>query len=188
MNQQDKYILEEIRKDNTIPFETLFQDYYPVLCHFGERYGLSFHVAEDLVQDLFVRLWENRKSIVITTSIKSYLFQSTRNLCLNYLKHDEVQKKFRDYTLHVHTDRFYNDAIIEEELNYAIYQAIENLPPQCREILKLSRFGGKSHDEIAAKMRITKKTINNQLGKAFKLIRKYLVDNEILIFCFLILF
>jgi RNA polymerase sigma-70 factor (ECF subfamily) len=159
-----------------------------VLCHFAERYGLSFDVAEDLVQDLFARLWENRKSTVITTSIKSYLFQSTRNQCLNYLKHDEVQKKFRDYTLHVHTDRFYNDAIIEEELNYAIYQAIDNLPPQCREILKLSRFDGKSHDEIAAKMGITKKTINNQLGKAFKLIKKYLIDNEILIFCFLILF
>ncbi|MDD4192767.1 MAG: RNA polymerase sigma-70 factor [Mangrovibacterium sp.] len=182
MNQQDEYILEEIRKDNTIPFKTLFQDYYPVLCHFAERYGLSFDVAEDLVQDLFARLWENRKSTVITTSIKSYLFQSTRNLCLNYLKHNEVKKRFRDYSLHVQSDRFYNDTIIEEELNYAIYQAIEDLPPKCREVLKLSRFEGKSHDEISAKMGITKKTINNQLGKAFKLIKKHLIDNEIIIF------
>jgi RNA polymerase sigma-70 factor (ECF subfamily) len=99
-----------------------------------------------------------------------------------------VQRKYREHTLHLHSDRFCNETIIEEELNYSIYQAIENLPPKCREILKLSRFDGKSHDEISAKLGITKKTINNQLGKAFKLIKKHLVDNEVIIFCFLILF
>jgi len=184
MKQHDRYVLAEIRKGNVYPFQNIFQQHYPMLCNFAERYVLDINIAEDLVQDLFVKLWENRETIIITTGIKSYLFQSVRNLCLNYLKHDKVHKKFEEHSKHVYSDNFYSDALEEEELAFIIHQAIQNLPPKCREIFEKSRFEEKSHDEISAEMGITKKTINNQLWKALKLVRDHLADNEIIMILF----
>lgn len=187
MNHRDQNILNGIKAGDVASFKTLFHDYYPMLCHFAEKNGLKLDVAEDIVQDLFVKLWENRNSIAISSSIKSYLFQSTRNQCLNYLKRGEVKRKFEEYVLHLHPDYYYNEAIEEEELNYFIYKAVESLPPKCREVFQLSRFEEKSNDKISQEMGISSKTVNNQIGKAVKIIRQFLIDNEILVFIFLMM-
>lgn len=187
MNHRDQYILNGIRAGNVVSFKALFDEYYPMLCHFAEKNGLDLDVAEDIVQDLFVKLWENRNSLTISSSIKSYLFQSTRNQCLNYLKRGEVKKKFEEYALHLHPNHDYNDAIEEEELSYFIYKAVESLPPKCQEVFRLSRFEEKSNEEISREMGISSKTVNNQIGKAVKIIRQFLIDNEILVFIFLML-
>lgn len=187
MNQHDRYILEEIKKGNVSPFQNIFQEYYPMLCNFAERYVLEIEIAEDVVQDIYVRLWENRENLIITAGIKAYLFQSVRNSCINYLKHDKVHKKYESHIKHVFSDNFYSDALEEEEIAFHIHQATQNLPAKCREIFEMSRLDGKSHDEISLEMGITKKTINNQLWKALKLVREYLMENEIIMFLFFIL-
>ncbi len=182
MSLNEKDILIEISKGNSVVFKELFQEYYGVLCHFSERYVLDLAVAEDIVQEIFTKLWEKKEGIVITTSIKSYLFQTTKNYSLNYIKRHAVQKKYEAHKKYVDKNSFFYEAMEAEEINLFLYKAMDLLPPKCRQVFQMSRIEDKTHDEIAQKMGITKKTINNQLGKALKIIRKYLVDNEIITF------
>lgn len=181
MNLKGKDILIEISKGNSVVFKELFQEYYSVLCHFSERYVLDLAIAEDIVQEIFTKLWERKEGVVINTSIKSYLFQTTKNYSLNYIKHNAAQKKYEAHKKYVSKDSFFYEAMEAEEINLFVYKAMDLLPPKCRQIFQMNLFEDKTHDEIAVEMGITKKTVYNQLGKALKIIREYLVDNEIVI-------
>jgi RNA polymerase sigma-70 factor (ECF subfamily) len=171
-------------------FESLFKKWYAVLCPFVYRIVRDKEIAQDLVQDVFVKLWEKRAQIEITTSIKSYLFRACMNAALN---HQSSRKKYKETNeeavVHSLSDSAAtDDALHSGELEKRINEAIESLPPACKNVFILSRFEELSYKEIAETLQISIKTVENQMGKALKILRIQLNDYLVLICLFLLQF
>ena len=154
-------------------FESTFKAYYPNLVAFAYKYIPDINICEDLVQELFIDLFEKKDQLRIKNSVKPYLFQSMHNRCISYLRKqktiekNESQIKLSDY------DEF-RDTLVEVEFEYKVYQEINKLPEKCREIFMLSRFEDFSNEEIAQKLKISKRTVETQVSKALKILRESL--------------
>jgi RNA polymerase sigma-70 factor (ECF subfamily) len=156
-------------------FEALFRAHYRPLCAFAVGFIKDMDKAEDLVQDLFFRLWLDREKVNITTSVKAYLYASVRNRCLNAVK---AGAKVRVLNEEV------DDPIQEEERTEdehaeriaRVQAAIEALPEERRKVFKLSRYEALKYHEIAARLGISVKTVENQMGSALKFLREELKD------------
>lgn len=166
---------ERIRSGDKQAMEGLFREHYRGLCAFALQYVKDADRAEDLVQDLFFRLWLEREKVNITTSVKAYLFASVRNRCLNAVK---VQGRMRSLVEE-------RDEVVEEEERAEdehteriarVHAAIEALPEERRKVFKLSRYEGLKYHEIAERLGISVKTVDNQMGKALKTLREDLAD------------
>ncbi|MBX2841532.1 MAG: RNA polymerase sigma-70 factor [Flammeovirgaceae bacterium] len=127
-------------------------------------------LAEELVQDIFVNFWQKRESIQITSSLKAYLYRSSRNHTLNHLKRRkfemEYQKKLAQTSINFHNDT--EDKYNYSELSKKLHEAIEALPAQCQEIFKLSRFEELTYKEIAESLNIPVRRVHYQIGIALK--------------------
>jgi len=148
-------------------FEEVFRSHYRPLCAFAVQYVKDGDRAEDLVQDLFFRLWQDREKTSITTSLKSYLFTAVRNRCLNATK---VQGRVRSLNEDV-DDRMDDDERSEDEhaeRSARVNAAIESLPEERRKVFKLSRHEGLKYHQIAERLGISIKTVENQMGKALR--------------------
>ncbi len=156
-------------------FEALFRLHYRALCAFAMQYVKDSDQAEDLVQDLFFRLWMDREKLQITTSVKSYLFASVRNRSLSLLK-----TKGRVRSLNEESDEREDEATRSEDEHAQriarVQDAIDRLPEERRKVFKLSRYEGLKYHEIADRMGISVKTVENQMGKALKTLREELKD------------
>ncbi|MGV8091413.1 MAG: RNA polymerase sigma-70 factor [Mangrovibacterium sp.] len=179
--REEDLSMHRFKSGSVEAYKIIFDQYYKPLCSFAKKYVLDLAVAEDIIQDLFVRFWEQRNEFQLRTSAKSYLFQAARNECLNYLKHQSVKEKYRQHIANVSADSFFHDKLEEEEINQMVYEVIRSLPPRCRQIFELSRFEGKTFDEIAQELSISKNTIKNQLVSALRQIRQSLEKNGIFI-------
>ncbi len=156
-------------------FEALFRLHYRALCAFAMGYLKDADQAEDLVQDLFFRLWLDRGKVTITTSAKAYLYASVRNRCLNAVK---AGSRLRVLNEEVH-DRPQDDDRTEDEHTERIARvqaAVEALPEERRKVFKLSRYEGLKYHEIAERLGISVKTVENQMGSALKTLRTELKD------------
>lgn len=156
-------------------FEALFKLHYRPLCAFAIQYVKDMDQAEDLVQDLFFRLWMDREKTKVTSSLKSYLFQAVRNRCLNVLK---VQGRLRSLVEEV-DDGMEEEVRTEDEhaeRAARVNAAIDSLPEERRKVFKLSRHEGLKYHEIAERLGISVKTVENQMGKALKTLREELAD------------
>jgi RNA polymerase sigma-70 factor, ECF subfamily len=153
-------------------FKELFELHYRPLTVFALDYVGDLETARDIVQNVFVKLWEIRQTLLINKCAKAYLYQCVKNACLNYSK-----SRFRrpvltiELPVQILEDDALNRIIALESLEL-IYRAIENLPEKCREIFKLSRIKQLKHSEIAQKLNITEKTIENQISIAIKKLTK----------------
>jgi RNA polymerase sigma-70 factor (ECF subfamily) len=137
----------------------------------------EYEEAEEIVQDVFVKFWEKCDTIAENSSLKSYLYRSVHNTCLNHLKHLKVRDSYRQ---HVMEQMNYvedgNSDAEDQDIQSEIYKAIDELPPQCKKIFKLSRFEGLKYQEIADHMGLSIKTIEVQMGKALRVLRESLKD------------
>lgn len=134
--------------------------------------------GEEIVQDLFVKFWENRNSINITSSVRSYLFSSVRNSCLNFIKHRKIEESYKQYNEEQRESGAVSaeDELEGSELEIQIRKAIDQLPPKRKKVFIMSRFEGLKYREIAEKSGISIKTVENQMGKAIKFLRQELAD------------
>ncbi len=180
MENLEKRVLEELKHGSKKAFEYVFKTYYVSLCRYAEEILRDRQQAEDVVMNLFVIIWDERKKINITTSIRSYLYRSTYNACLNVFRKKKSENKYRDFFIH-HVDfsktHDYGSSsyplsdIIEKELDVEIEKIIDDLPPQCKKIFLLSRVDNLSHQEIADKLNISVNTVKSQVMNALKRIQ-----------------
>lgn len=167
---------------DTLDFKDIFKEYFNPLVNFVySRYVKDYELAKDIVQATFAKVWEKKDTIEINTSVKSYLFQAAKNKSLDHIRANsnktmELQEDFRDYEVSdEHVDKDANSFIIREQ----IMNALETLKPKAREIFELNKFKGFTYDEIAEDMGISKRTVESNMAKVFKVLREELTKSEI---------
>ncbi len=174
----EKNILQDIANGDVKAFEDLFKSFFPELSFYAVRFVEDPETAEEVVQDIFFNFWDNRKKLNITTSVKSYLYTTVRNTCLNLIKHKKVESKYREHFSRKMQEDELNESMWAntDNLQDQINAAIEKLPTQRQKIFKMSRFDEMTYKEIAQKLDISVKTVENQMGSALKHLRKELKD------------
>ncbi len=159
-------------------FELLFKAQFKGLHGYAFSIVKDMIAAEEVVQNVFYKLWERKGQIEIETSLKAYLYKAVYNDSLNYIKHQKVRLA---YAAHVtrQSDKEAENAsgkVLAGELKGKIHRAMNELPEQCRTIFQLSRFEGLKYQEIANVLGLSIKTVENQMGKALKILRTKLAD------------
>lgn len=151
-------------------FEMLFKSHYSELCAYANKYLDDLAAAEETVQSLFVKLWENREEVQFEKSARAYLYTATRNSCFNQLRHIKVKEEYKKHNqLEMEQERYtVDDEYQAVELDEKIRKSIDRLPEGRRRIFILSRFEGLKYKEIAEKLKISIKTVENQMGSAIK--------------------
>ena len=162
----DISLLRQIREGNEDAFKSLFETYFTPLCRFIYLHLDDKNVAEELAMDIFIYLWENRETFQIQLSLKAYLFQAAKN------KKETVGLD----GVEVSTINTSVSALETEELYRLIQEAVFSLPDKCRNIFLLSRRENLTNQEIARKLNISVKTVEGQITKALKKIKKFLGD------------
>jgi RNA polymerase sigma-70 factor (ECF subfamily) len=170
----DKQLFEKISEGSKAHFDILFRKYYAQLVRFVMGYMHDSALAEEIVQDVFVRVWENASRIDIEASVLSYLYSSVRNQSLNFLKHEAIKKKYEQEQSVAQPE---NNYALEEKVNLSFFRqilaiAVGDLPEKCREIFEMAKFEGLTYDEIAEYLHVSEKTVENQMGIALKKLRE----------------
>lgn len=171
----DQNLVENIRNSNQGVFELVFKYYYSGLVVYADQIIKNTSVSEDIVQSIFLKLWENRESIEIR-SLHAYFTQCVKNRCIDYIRNQQVRQRFDNQGDHVEAVDFEDDFWIKTELSELIESAIEDLPPRCQEIFRMSRYDNLKISEIANKLNISKRTVETQISKALKIMRIRLID------------
>ncbi|WP_423128759.1 RNA polymerase sigma-70 factor [Gaoshiqia sp. Z1-71] len=176
----EQELLKSVYKGNKKGFEILFRTYYKRLCAYAVSFVSQNDLAEDIVTDVFLKLWERRETLDISESVSSYLFRSVKNACINYLnreksrKHTISENEISWLNLKINypvSDKYPLSELIGRELEEKIREEIEKLPEQCREIFYLSRFEELSHKQIAEKLGISENTVKVQIYRALTKLR-----------------
>lgn len=169
----DFRLYANVKKGDRKSFDALFKLYYKELCRYSWKFVRSKDAVEDIVQKVFIQLWTKRKHLLITESVRGYLYTSVRNESLIYLKSTEIRKIYESaYSTNSTDDE--NTATVAEVFAEKVRQKMADLPEKCKEIFILSRFDGLTYDEIAAYLAISKKTVENQMIIAYKKLRESL--------------
>jgi len=171
-------------------FETLFRTHFKELTFFAFRYVKDVDIAKEIVQEVYVALWEKRDTIDMSKSVKSYLTTSVYNRCLNYLRANKkfnrdilIAEKLFEISLNQGTD----EITYSNELATKIDEILNLLPDKCKEIFILNRYENLKYQEIAQKLDISIKTVEAQISKALKIFREHLKDYVILLLILLFL-
>ena len=172
--QQEEIILRGLRQGEEASYRALFEHYYPVLVTFALRYVTDLDQAKELVQEVFIKLYQKREALQIAQSLKSYLFKAVYHQCLNTIKQAKLRQQHQQQAAQERTDTDDTDHLVEAETIQRIYQAIETLPEQCRRIFTMNRFEGMNNQAIADQLGISKRTVETQISKALKLLRQAL--------------
>lgn len=174
----EKDLIVRLKAGDQTAFELLFHFYYPGLVMYSVQFTTDRMEAEEIVQDFFVRFWQKHQQILLTDSLKSYLFLSVKNGSLNYLKHKKVEEKYikKMAELSGRHIAYDPDLYLASELQEKVKNAIDLLPEKCREIFIMSRIQGLKNEEIATNLNLSKRTVETQISKALKVLRIELKD------------
>jgi RNA polymerase sigma-70 factor, ECF subfamily len=164
-----------IREGDVAAFETAFRLYYARLCSFARHRVGSLAAAEEIVQETFLRVWQNRHRLDPAQSLRAYLYRSVLNHSLNEMKHREVENRWLRLETNARlTSEPADEGIQTSELAAAVQQTLGNLPERCRLIFTMSRDQGLTYAEIAETLDISIKTVETQMGRALKALRSSL--------------
>jgi len=170
-------------------YRQLFDQYYSRLVLFANRMLNDLDLSRSTVQDVFVMLFDKKEEITIHTSLNSMLHQMVRNRCLNLLKRDKM-KRAHHQQIFLQSDEIEQplETLEYQELENAIHSIVEDLPAQCRRIFKLSRYKGKSNQEIADSLELSKRTVETQISNALRQLRKGLKHMQLMSLLLLLFF
>jgi RNA polymerase sigma-70 factor (ECF subfamily) len=181
VSSDDHTLLARMRGGEGSAFAALFSRYYDALCAFANGYTASRSEAEEVVEDVFMRLWELRQQLEVRESLKSYLYTATRNRSLNRLRDERAEaRRLEEASAEVAAPGMgqprpgLDEEIEAAEFARAVERAVEKLPPRTRQVFLLHRQHGLTYGEVAAALEISPKTVENQLGRALKHLRAHL--------------
>lgn len=175
MANTEAELLDRLRNNDDGVIEALFRQHYTFVCQAAYRILPDGHLVEDLAQDVFYELWKKRERLDIKTSIRAYLKRAVINKTLNYIRGQKMKfSDVEDHQMDFHASVGPTDHLETEEMEKIIHAAIDKLPERCRIVFSLSRFEEMSYQEIAQQLEISPKTVENQISKALRLLRKAL--------------
>lgn len=173
-------------QEKKIRFEDVYLSYFSKMKYFAKEYVISEEDAENIVQDVFVELWENKEMLNMHMNLIAYLFTTIKNKCLNHLRHklvvqETANKLQEEYTISLRMNLdslevFDNNLFSDHDIEKIISRALDALPEKCRAIFIMSKIEGKKHNEIAQELNISINTVGSQIGIAYKKLRTELKD------------
>jgi len=181
-NLTNELNIAALRKGEKNAFEEIYNDFFGVLYHLCNQYLHDESVAEELVQDTFMKLWEIRQTLNDQVNLRNFLYTITKNNCLNYLRNQKISLKYQDNVKYLEMQFNYEaleklgNYIQFEELKTKIDVAISHLPTEVIETFSLSRFEDLSYKEIAERQNISIKTVEARISKALRILRVELKD------------
>ena len=167
----EEELITAIKKDDYVGYNKLFTRYYGRLCQYVYSLLENKEDSEDVVQDLFLSLWHNRKKIEVTESVSGYLFKMAKNKALNHIRSAKNYQNMIENQSY--SDIYYEESLLEfDEFRIALYDCIERLPERSREVFILHRVKRIKQKEISEKLTISVKTIKNQLWISMQKLKK----------------
>jgi RNA polymerase sigma-70 factor (ECF subfamily) len=175
---RDTEIIRRIRQGDIEQFESLFRSSYVSLVRYAKTLIKDHDTAEEIVQDLFFRLWQDKEKLNIESSLNGYLFRSVHNKCLHYIEHNRVVDRYAEEMSYRQPEKQESpsDILQYRELQARVAKILERLPERCGQIFYLSRFEGLKYSEIAEKLSVSVKTVESNMGRALKEFRKELTE------------
>ncbi|MFA5834260.1 MAG: RNA polymerase sigma-70 factor [Bacteroidota bacterium] len=185
---RDQALVEQIKNDNVHSFELIFKSHYRGLVHFALQYVSQQAAAEEVVQNLFVTLWENRKSWTLRFTLRSYLYGATRNQALNYIRQARSIDRLDEAHLSIESPLHETPSALlqTKDFSAAIHKAIQTLPERSRLIFLLHRDEGLTYREISSILNISVNTVETQMVRTLKKLRRLLSQYLPVIFLMLI--
>ncbi len=176
--EEPEKLIKAIQLGDEKAFEKLFYEHYHKLYRFCRQYIFEKEIAEELVQDVFIYIWENRRSLIISRSLSAYLHTAVKNRALNYLKSKYAREKPQplEEGLITSLSETEESSLDQHQLHQLVQQGIQQLPERCRIIFTLSRQGGLTYDEIAEELSISKESVKSQIKIALQKLRAYLKE------------
>jgi len=158
-------------------YKSLFNEYYEPLCNLAYRYLHDSDNSEDVVQEVFTYLWRKRKELSIKSNLKSYLYSSVKNKCIEKIRRNKLESKFISEALF--TNSYEEDYGADKELEKLalankIYKSIDELPKKCSLIFKMAKLDGLTYNEISEELGLSIKTVESQMRRAFIILREKL--------------
>jgi RNA polymerase sigma-19 factor, ECF subfamily len=172
---QDREWLAQISAGDSVAFERAFRAYHPSLCQFAYRYVRSREVAEELVHEVFAKLWESRRRLDVRDSLKSYLYSAVRNHAISHLRHALVERRWCEEQAQGSPPQDLNDAdrlLESQELVACVQRVLDQLPERCRLALVLRWQRQMSYAEVAEAMGISVKTVEIYVGRGLAALRE----------------
>jgi RNA polymerase sigma-70 factor (ECF subfamily) len=196
LSQNSNYTANRLLFDDVKMFEFIFKAYFPRLRAFAGKFIEDRGIAEDIIQDVFLKVWVNRKTIAEET-FQSYLFAMVRNACINHIKHKRIADQYNIDVQHLAKEEglyyadFFSDPFhrtVFNELHQEIETIIQDLPDQTQKIFRLSRFEGMKNSEIAAMLNISVRTVEKHNTKALQKLKAHLSTHFLYVMVVLDLF
>jgi len=174
----EQLLIEKLKAGDPDSFSDVFSAYYKDLVFFAYSFTHELSSAEDIVQDTFVKLWEDHEKLNVTVSLKSILLKTIQNKCIDWHRHKKIVTNHSTYIINnsplyeYDTDNY----ILRSELEGRIEKALAILPEKVREAFEMNRYEGLKYQEIAVKLNVSIRTVEVRISKALELLRKSLVD------------
>ena len=174
----EQVLIAKLKSGDPDAFSDIFSAYYKDLVFFARSFTHELAGAEDIVQDTFVKLWEERENLNVTVSLKSILLKSIQNKCIDWHRHKKIINNHSSFIINniplyeYQTDNY----LLRSEMEEMIGKALMQLPEKIRESYELHRFEGLKYHEIATKLKVSVRTVEVRISKALELLRKNLSD------------
>ncbi|MDR1676610.1 MAG: RNA polymerase sigma-70 factor [Tannerella sp.] len=176
MNYYDEQFRKVAMKDDESAFRTLFYQFFTPLCGYAMRYVPNREDREDIVQETFLKLWKNRKSLEVNRSFRNFLVTSVKNACIDFRRRQDTEANGKEGLAHHPIDESPEELYAVTELEQMLDTALARLPEAVRNAFVMNRFEGKAYSEIAEAQQISVKTVEAYMSKALKLLRAELSD------------
>jgi len=187
MHQEDESIWRKIQQKDLKTFEIYYKEHYKRFFLLACKYLKDTSLAEEIVNDVFMKIWEDGNKLSIEISLKSYIYKAVINRSINLLQKIKKEQQLQEELPFVFDQSYEMMKIEENEMAIMLYAAIDNLPQQCRKVFELSRFEHLKQQEIADKLGISIKTVKNHITHALKELNKNL-DNYMVLIILTLLF